>query len=54
MLAATALLSTVTTTGNNVFAQSDSEEDSNGNSAMYKTMVMQVMRVATEIPNLIE
>ena len=32
MLAATAVLSTVTTTGNNVFAQSDSEEDSNGNS----------------------
>ena len=32
MLAATAVLSTVTTTGNYVFAQSDSEEDSNGNS----------------------
>lgn len=32
MLAATAVLSTVTTSGNNVFAQSDSEEDSNGNS----------------------
>lgn len=32
MLAATAVLSTVTTTGNNVFAQSNSEDDSNGNS----------------------
>jgi hypothetical protein len=32
MLAVTAVLSTVTTTGNNVFAQSDSEVDSNGNS----------------------
>ena len=32
MPAATAVLSTLTTTGNNVFAQSDSEEDSNGNS----------------------
>ena len=32
MLTATALLSTVTITGNDVFAQSDSEEDSNGNS----------------------
>ena len=32
MLAATALLSTVTTAGNNVFAQDDSEENSNGNS----------------------
>ena len=32
LLAATAVLSTVTPTGNNVFAQDDSEEDSNGNS----------------------
>ncbi len=32
MLTATALLSTVMTTDNDVFAQSDSEEDSNGNS----------------------
>ncbi len=32
MLTATALLSTVTITGNDVFAQSDSEEDSNSNS----------------------
>ena len=32
MLAATALLSTVTTAGNNVFAQDDSEENSNRNS----------------------
>jgi hypothetical protein len=32
LLAATAVLSTVTTTGNNVFAQDDSEENSNGNS----------------------
>jgi hypothetical protein len=32
LLAATAVLSTVTTTGNNVFAQDDSEENGNGNS----------------------
>jgi hypothetical protein len=32
LLAATAVLSTVTPTGNNVFAQDDSEENSNGNS----------------------
>ena len=32
MLVATAVLSTVTTAGNNVFAQNNSEENSNGNS----------------------